>query len=270
MKKQAQEKTKKNKNVKIIVIVSLGIAMFAAIVATIALLCVNAGDRHDDAVAKYHSAWSDYSGAQYNFGYSFGAMLSELDFSVDGSTKYNLDETSKDELMRDCARETGAYYEIFDSPYAVEDTAVEKKDTGDIELVTNKLVEHTDKINKAKESLEQCKEMAEAKKKEIDEEVAKKEAEEKKQAEERKKAEDEYNKNVLDYEKFTKKIKEGMSLKAVKNVYRWFDEECKISSQSGGWVYYSCSPTSYSSDYWAAVFAFYNGVLKSKSQSGLK
>ena len=251
-------------------IVSLSIAIFAAIVATIALLRINASDRHNDAIAKYHSAWSDYSDAQYNFGYSFGAMLSELDFSVDGSTKYNLDETSKDELMRDCARETGAYYEIYDSPYAIEDTAVEERDTSDIELVANKLIEHTDKINKAKESLGQCREMAEEKKKEIDEELAEKEAEEKKQAEERKKAEDEYNKNVLNYEKFTNKIKEGMSLEAVKNEYRWFDEECKISSQYAGWVYYSCSPTYYSSNYWAAVFAFYNGVLKSKSQSGLK
>lgn len=77
-----------------------------------------------------------------------------------------------------------------------------------------------------------------------------------------------YQKRILTYDKFTNVIKEGMSLDQVRDIYGDFDSQCKVSAQSGNYAIYSCSSSS-SYDFWAASFTFYNGILNSKSQTGL-
>lgn len=250
-------------------------AICIALVALIAFLIVN-NKRHEEAVSKYNEAWSDYASAQNSFGYEFGAMLGEMGFSTDGSTKYDLNYSDQSDISEQCAKKVGIYDEVYNNPYAIQDNNITEKSTVDIETATKNIKEYTEKINAAKNSVTECKEIGEAKKKEIDDEIAKKEAEEKAKAEEeaaKKKQQEEaqaaYQRNKLTYEKFTNQIHEGMSLNAVKNVYGWFDSECKISSQSGGYVIYSCSSSS-TYNYWAASFTFYNNTLKSKAQTGLE
>lgn len=247
----------------------------AVLIAVIVFLIIN-DKQHKEAVTKYEDAWKTYAKAQNEFGYEFGAMLGEMGFSTDGSTEYNIDSSAQNDISTKCAQKVGIYDEVYNNPYAVEDKNISVKSTSDIQKATDSLTEFANKINEAKGSVEDCREIGEAKKKEIDDEIAKKEAEEKAKAEEeaakqRQKEESEaaYKRNKLDYDKFNNQIREGMSLSAVKEVYGWFDNECKVSSQSGGYVIYSCSSTS-SYNYWAASFTFYNNVLKSKAQTGLK
>ena len=252
----------------------IGIVCVALVILIVFLIINN--KRHEEVVSEYSQAWSDYASAQNSFGYEFGAMLGEMGFSTDGSSKYDLSYSDQNDISEQCAKKVGIYNDVYDNPYAIEDKKIAEKSTADIETAVKNLKEYTEKINAAKSSVAGCKEIGEAKKKEIDDEIAKKEAEEKAKAEEeaaKKKQQEEaqaaYQRNKLTYEKFTNQINEGMSLNAVKDVYGWFDSECKISSQSGGYVLYSCSSSS-TYDYWAVSFTFYNNVLKSKAQTGLK
>lgn len=254
--------------------IGIGALCVIAIVAIVFLIIGN--KQHEEAIAKYKDAWDAYAKAQNEFGYEFGAMLGEMGFSTDGSTPYDFDTAGQYDVSVKCARKVGIYDEVYNNPYAVEDEKISEKSTGEIQKAADSLIEYTEKINNAKGSVEECREIGEAKKKEIDDEIAKKEAEEKTKAEEeaekqRQKEESEaaYKRNKLDYDKFTNQIYEGMSLSAMKEVYGWFDNECKISTQSGGYVIYSCSSSS-SYNYWAASFTFYNNILKSKAQTGLK
>ena len=254
--------------------IAIGVTCIA-LVALIVFLIVD-NRRHEEAVSEYSEAWSNYASAQNSFGYEFGALLGEMGFSTDGSTEYNLRYSDQSDISEQCAKKVGIYNEVYDNPYAVEDKNIAEKSTSDIKTAVKNIKEYTEKINAAKSSVTECKEIGEAKKKEIDDEIAKKEAEEKAKAEEeaaknrqQEEAEAAYQRNKLTYEKFTNQINEGMSLNAVKDVYGWFDSECKISSQSGGYVIYSCSSSS-TYNYWAASFTFYNNILKSKAQTGLK
>ncbi len=254
--------------------ICIGVAFVALIVAVVFIIINN--KQHEDAVVKYKEAWDVYAKAQNDFGYEFGAMLGEMGFSTDGSTKYNLDYDSQNDISRKCAEKVGIYDAVYNNPYAVEDKNISDKSTAEIIKAIDSLTDFTSKINDAKNAVEQCKEIGEAKIKEIDDAIGKKEAEEKAKAEEeaekqRQKEESEaaYRRNKLDYDKFTNQIYEGMSLNELKNVYGWFDNECKISAQSGSYVIYSCSST-LSSNYWAATFTFNNNILSSKAQTGLK
>lgn len=256
--------------------IAVACASVLIIVAFIIIASAN-GDQHEKAVSDYSKAWKAYGESQFSFGYAFGTILGEMGFSSNESNKYNLSSSIQNEMSRKCAQKVGIYDEIYNNPYAVEDKDIASKSTADIQAAIDNLEKFTSKINNAILSVSQCKEIGEAKKAEIDQELAKKAAEEKAKAEEeaaKKKQQQEEQeasaKKVLNYNKFTSQIKEGMSLSAIKNVYTGFDSQCKITSQSGGWVMYTCSPASYSSNYWTATFMFYNNTLQSKAQYGLK
>ena len=254
----------------------IGIGVLCAMLMVAVVFLILNNKRHEEAIDKYKEAWDAYAKAQTEFGYEFGSILGEMGFSFDGSTIYSLGSSDQYDIATRCAEKVGIYDEIYNNPYAVEDEEISEKSTGDIQKAVDNLAEYTMKIDGAKESVEECREIGEAKKKEIDDNIAKKEAEEKAKAEEEaekqrqeEEAEAAYKRNKLDYDKFANQIREGMSLRAVKDVYGWFDDECKVSSQSGGYVIYSCSSTS-SYDFWAASFSFYNNILRSKAQTGLK
>lgn len=245
-----------------------------AIVVVVALVLYN--EQHKKAVARYTEAWENYANIQNEFGYDFGVMLAEMGFSMDGSTQYELDEDTIYELARECARKTSVYDEIYNNPFASEDKEISGKSLSHILTAVDTLTVNTEKIKEAKENVEQCKEIGQEKKDKIDKEKAEKEAEEKAKAEEeaekarqKEEAQAAYRRNVLTYDKFNNQIKEGMSLNAVKEVYGWFDTQCKVASQSGSYVIYSCTPGAHTSDYWVASFTFYNNVLRSKAQTGL-
>lgn len=268
------KKTQKKlyKSVKFWVI--LGVAFALLVVALV--VTVGSNDRRKETLDEYEEVWNNYASAQRDFGYEFGLILGEMGFSMDGSTKYDLNSSDQYSMSKQCAEKVGVYDEIYDNSYAVKDKDIASKNTADVRAAINILKEYTEKINNAKTLVEKCREVGQEKINKINEEIAKKEAEEKAKAEEeaaKKKQQEEaqaaYRKNVLNYEKFNNQIKEGMSLNAVKEVYGGFDSQCKVSSQSGGWTFYSCSPSYYSSNYWVASFTFYNNILKSKSQTGL-
>ncbi len=105
----------------------------------------------------------------------------------------------------------------------------------------------------------------------VAEEKAAKEAEAKKAAEEeaKKKAEAEAAaKRVMTYDKFTDQLYEGMTLTQLKAVWTGFDDYCKISTTSGGWVIYSCQIGS-GSYVDILSLTFYYDKLQSKAQYGL-
>ena len=250
--------------------------MICVICAAAVIFSVTSNKRHQEVVSEYEEAWTNYATAQNTFGYDFGVILGEIGFSTDGSTKYSLNQSAQNEIFEECAKKVNVYDDVYNNPYAIKDTKIAEKSTADIEVAVKKLKEYTERINIAKKSVEECREVGEAKKKAIDDEIAQKEAEERAKAEEeatKKRQQEEaqaaYKRNKLTYDKFTNQIREGMSLNAVKDVYGWFDSECRITSQSGGYVIYTCSSSSYS-DYWAASFTFYRNILKSKAQTGLK
>ena len=206
------------------------VVMLAVITITVT---VTTSKQHEKVMAEYIEVWDEYVKAQNDLGYQFGLLLSELGFSMDGTTKYNLDSNTQYELSKECTKKLGVYEDVFDNPYATKDTEIAKKSTSDIDMAVKSLRDYTDKITKAMTSVEQCKEVGEAKIKAIDEAVAKKEAEEKAKAEEeeaKKRRQEEYARNKLDYDKFNNQIREGMSLASVKNVYGGFDSQCKVSS----------------------------------------
>lgn len=252
----------------------VGAGIMCAMLAVLVLFLAFSNKRHETATTKYEEAWDDYAEAQSSFGYLFGAMLGEMGFSTDGSTKYSLNYGEQESISRECARKVGIYNEVYNNPYAVKDEEIHEKDSAEIQRAVDGLAEFTEKINQAKSRVEECREIGEAKKKEIDDEAAQKEAEEKAEAEKQRQKEEAaatYRRNKLDYDKFVSQIREGMTLDEMRNVYGRFDSECKISTQSGGWVIYSCSPASASAaNYWVASFTFYNGILKSKAQAGLE
>lgn len=266
----APKKTNAFKNPIFWIALILGCGLIGGIIA---VLSINANKQHEEMAAKYAEVWDAYAKAQNDFGYEFGAILGEMGFTMDEDSIYYLDKNTQIELGKQCTRMLDIYKDIYDNPYAVEDDKIEQKNTSNIKNAIDSLTEYTERINKAKESVDQCKTVAQEKKDKIDAEIARKQAEAEKEAAKKKQQEEAqaaYRKNILNYDKFNNELKEGMSLAAVKDVYGGFDSQCKVSSQSGGWVIYSCSPASYSSSYWSASFTFYNGVLKSKAQYGLK
>ncbi len=254
--------------------ICIGIIFIVLLVVTVILIIDN--KKHEEAIIEYRNTWDAYAKAQNEFGFEFGSMLGEMGFSTDESAPYNLDSADQYDVSVKCVRKVGIYDEVYNNPYAVKDEEISGKSTSDIQKAVNSLTEFTQKINNAKDRVWECGEIGETKKKEIDDEKIKKEAEEKAKADEeaekqrqKEESEAEYRRNKLDYDKFTNQIYEGMSLSTMKEVYGWFDKECKISSQSGGYVIYSCSSGS-SYDFWAASFTFYNNILRSKAQTGLK
>lgn len=77
----------------------------------------------------------------------------------------------------------------------------------------------------------------------------------------------EITKRLLTLDKFKNQIKEGMTKAQINEVFA-FDKFCEIFSQSGAYEIYSC--TINSSELAVAGFTFENGVLVSKSQTGLR
>lgn len=274
--KTTEECEHKNRSNRIAIMIIFGITILLLTAIAIITLVILLNKQHDEAIAKYDQAWSDYSEAQREFGYKFGVLLGEMGYSTDGSSKYDLDYSDQYEIGKLCAEKVGIYDEVYDNSYAVRDDNISEKDTTEIIKAADSLAGYAKKIKKAEDSINDCKEIGKNKKKEIDSEAERKEAEAKAKADEeaaKKKQEEEERiareKYALTYDKFNNQIHEGMSLSAVKEVYAGFDDQCKVSAQSGGYVDYSCT-SSYSSEYWAASFLFYNGILKTKAQSGLK
>ena len=272
----SKSESPKKKNKKLIITICIsGVAVVAVIIAVLVII-VGANKRHEEAVLKYREAWDNYTSAQYDYGYILGGLMGDLGFSSEEGAEYDANQLDYDELSRECSKKVGIYNEVFDGPYVVEDEKIAEKETDYILKAVEALNKNAETIRSAKEKVSDCREIGEAKKKEIDQAAVAKKAEEQKKADEeaekkrqQEEAQKAYEKKVLNYDKFNNQIKEGMSLKTVKEIYGGFDEQCKVASQSGGWVIYSCSSESYSSKIWSVSFSFYNGILKSKAQAGL-